>query len=356
MACWPPSRNRTRKALATLPTISGEIFAARRSLLRSLAGMGDFLDRRQAVSLEAEWEEQFAVLGEQLANRAWFDHVAQQTLRPEALICVGDRDPADVVLRRTAALLTDVKRLQAAGDWADAGQHLAALQKAASVIDPANGEARYVLYADVCRLRRQIAFRNPLLDFKELLFAKRHRAIYPHMCDQYYGIAARPGGGLYVLSDPFGSDPQVRDVLTDSRVRDGRLRGQRLSGGPNKPWRIQYDGMGHLGGDETQGGSFLSPDLSYDAKSIVFAYVECTGDRNPRSSHGPGTRPLGRRTMLPCFQGRYGWLESGAIDRGDVERFRSTLAAQRSRGVHLGTARWLSAMRSGLPDLLRCTT
>ena len=214
-----------------------------------------------------------------MANRAWFDQVAPQTLRPEALILPGDRDPADVVLRRTAALLADIKT-RGIGDLTDAEQHLAALEKATATIDPTQAEARYVLYADVCRLRRQIAFRNPILDFSELLFAKHHRAIYPHMCDQYYGIAAMPGGGLYVLSDPFGSHPQLRDVLADSVVGSGRLTGQRLSGGPNKLWNIAYDGMGNLSGEETVGGSFLSPDLSYDGQTIVFAYVECTGDRH----------------------------------------------------------------------------
>jgi hypothetical protein len=268
------------KALVTIPAIAEEIRAARRALLRSLVGMEEFLDRWQGVSLETEWEEQFAALADDLANRAWFDHVARQTLRPEALILPGDRDPLDVVLRRTAALLADVKRLRGAAGLPDAEGHLAAIEKAATAIDPVQSEARYVLYADTCRLRRQIAFCNPLLDFRELLFVKRHRAIYPHMCDQYYGIAARPGGGLYVLSDPFGPSPRLRDVLADRILPSGRLKGQKLSGGPNKPWRIQYDGMGHLSGDATVGGCFLSPDLSYDGKSIVFAYVECTGDRN----------------------------------------------------------------------------
>jgi len=301
------------KALAELPAISEEILAARRSLLRSLAGMGEFLDQWQAVSLETEWEEQFAVLDDELASGAWFDKVAQETLRPEALILPGDRDPTDVVARRTAALLADVKRL-GGSDLAEAELHLAALQKAVAAIGPDHGEARYLLYADLCRLRRQIAFHNPLLDFKELLFVKRHRAIYPHMCDQYYGIAARPGGGLYVLSDPFGprkkgtgpicaqhppgrsgkldlspfSGPRVRDVLADGVVGNGRLKGQKLSGGPNKPWNIRYDGIGHLTGDETEGGSFLSPDLSRDGNSIVFAYVECTGDRNHIHHTDPG--------------------------------------------------------------------
>jgi hypothetical protein len=267
------------QALAALPAVADEVRAARRALLRSLSGMEEFLAQQPGGALETEWEEQFAALSTDLANRAWFDQVAAQTLWPEALIQPGDRDPVDVVLRRTAALLADVKRL-GGPDLAEAERHLVALQAASAAIRPDHGEARYVLYADACRLRRQIAFRNPLLDFRKLLFAKRHRAIYPHMCDQYYGIAALPGGGLYVLSDPFGAQPQVRDVLADSVVRNGRLAGQKLSGGPTKPWRIAYDGMGNLSGDETVGGSFLSPDLSCDGQRIVFAYVECTGARN----------------------------------------------------------------------------
>jgi len=271
------------QSLAALPALADEIRATRRALLRSLAGMEEFLAQwlpaagREA--LETEWEEQFVTLSNDLANRAWFDQVAAQTLRPEALILPGDRDPADVVLRRTAALLEDVKRL-GGSDLAEAEQHLATLQKAAAAISPDHGEARYVLYADACRVRRQIAFRNPLLDFQELLFAKHHRAIYPHMCDQYYGITAMPGGGLYVLSDPFGARPQLRDVLADSVVCSGRLTGQKLSGGPTKRWNIAYDGMGNLSGEETAGGAFLSPDLSYDGRNMVFAYVECTGDRH----------------------------------------------------------------------------
>ena len=273
------ARNRDAKSPQRLPALADEIREVRRALVRSLAGMAEYLDQRPDVPLEAEWEEQFLGLVDDLANRQWFDRIAPQTQRPESLILPGDRDPADVVLRRTIALLADVKA-RGIGDLSDIEQHLAALENALNTIDPSQAEARYVLYADLCRVRREIAFRNPLLNFRELLFAKHHRAIYPHMCDQYYGIAAMPGGGLYVLSDPFGPHPQVRDVLADSVVSSGRLSGTRLSGGPNKLWNIAYDGMGNLTGDETVGGSFLSPDLSYDGHTIVFAYVECTGDRH----------------------------------------------------------------------------
>jgi hypothetical protein len=92
-----------------------------------------------------------------------------------------------------------------------------------------------------------------------MLFITRHRATFDHMCDQYYGINVLPGGSILVLSDPFGNQPRIRDVLADAVVQRGRLKGRRL-----------------------EGGSVLSPDLSYDGKTIVFAYVECTGDREHR--------------------------------------------------------------------------
>jgi hypothetical protein len=139
--------------------------------------------------------------------------------------------------------------------------------------------ARRALFDQVCHVRRKIAFSNPLLRFESLLFLKRHRSIYDHCCDQFYGMTQRPGGGLFVLSDPFGPRPVVRDLLEQAAVENGRLKGQSLSGGPKRDWRLSFDGLGNLDGESTEGGSFLSPDLSYDGQSIVFAYVECQGDR-----------------------------------------------------------------------------
>ena len=238
------------------------------------------------AAMEQEWKSQFEALRNDLANRGYFARVAKETLRPEALVRDDDRDPADVVLRRTAALLTDLKRNAATG-LAELEQQLAGIQKANATIAPGSSEARYALFADACRVRRQIAFRNPLLRFDQLLFIKRHRALYDHMCDQYYGMAARPGGGLYVLSDPFGPNPQLRDVLAEAVLRQGRLQGQKLAGGPSTPPPLSFDGMGNLYGPDTQGGSFLAPDLSYDGKTVVFAYVECSGDKRHRHHTDP---------------------------------------------------------------------
>ena len=244
-------------------------------------------DLRGQAARYAELEVQFEALKHDLANRAHFAKIAREAYRPEALILDGDRDPLDVVLRRTAALLADLNRTAAAAKLAAPALKLAELRKLATDTPADNLAARRALFVQACEVRRQIAFANPLLNFDKLLFIKRHRALFNHMCDQYYGMAQRPGGGLYVLADPFGPNPQVRDVLAGSVVQNSRLKGQKLSGGPLRHWNISFDGEGNQNGEETIGGSFLSPDLSYDGQTILFAYVECTGDRRHRRHTDP---------------------------------------------------------------------
>ena len=214
---------------------------------------------------KSELAHQFEALKQDVENRAHFKKVAEQTQRRDALILESDRDPLDIVLRRTSALLSDLKKRASTPDLVALESRLDALQAAGGGLEITKTEARFDLYEKVCLLRREIAFSNPLLDFDELLFMKRHRSGYNHMCDQYYGVNAKPGGGLYVLSNPFGVDPQERNVLTESVVERGRLKGRKLAS-----------------------GSFLSPDLSYDGKTILFGYVECEGDRNHRHHTDPG--------------------------------------------------------------------
>ncbi len=108
------------------------------------------------------------------------------------------------------------------------------------------------LLAEASRLKRQIAWSNPLLSFDKLLFLKRHDAVGVfHMCDQYYGCNAKPGGGLFVLVDPWSDHPTAVNLLEDSVVQNGRLKGQKL-----------------------EGGAFLSPEVSFDGKTILFAYSQ----------------------------------------------------------------------------------
>ncbi|OHB73749.1 MAG: hypothetical protein A2V70_05390 [Planctomycetes bacterium RBG_13_63_9] len=235
----------------------------------------------------SETATEFAALQHDLRNRDRFAKVANQVHHPASLILDSDRDPVDVVLRRTAVLLADLKETSSARDLAPLQQQLGQLRAVAGQLAVDDAAARFELFEKVCQLRRKIAFSNPLLDFDEILFIKRHRALMDHMCDQYYGMAATPGGGLYVLADAFGPDPQVRDVLADSLIERGRLKGQRLTGGPSVPSQVSFDGMGNRHGQDGGGGAMLSPDLSYDAQTILFAYVECKGDMRHRHHTDP---------------------------------------------------------------------
>jgi hypothetical protein len=72
-----------------------------------------------------------------------------------------------------------------------------------------------------------------------------------HMCDQYHGFNAKPGGGLFVLENVLSGNPTERNVLASSTCANGPHQGKKL-----------------------EGGGFLSPDLHHDGKQIVFAYTD----------------------------------------------------------------------------------
>lgn len=205
--------------------------------------------------LDQEWKAQFDVLSGHLARRESINRFAATVFNAASLIDKDDKDPADVVLRRTAVLLADLKGALANGG--DLGAQLAALTARNAQVNRGDANARYALYLDACRLRRKIAFANPLLTFSEILFAKHNKCgpnegVGNHMCDQFMGFKASPGGGIFVLSDIWGDAPRLRNVLANSTVADGRLKGKKLP----------------------EGGSWISPAISYDARTVYFGYTE----------------------------------------------------------------------------------
>jgi hypothetical protein len=220
-------------------------------LLSGLATAGT-PEKPFAEILKDECRVQYEQLSRDLKRLPWFKRVAPQAFDQEALVTEKDRNPADIVLRRTRALLTDLQKIGPTDGLTPLAAALAALQARAEQVAATDAQGRLALYDEACALRRRIAFANPLLDFRCILCAKRRLAVANHMCDQYYGSFARPGGGLFVLEEPFGRSPSVRNLLAGSTVQNGRLQGSML-----------------------EGGSFLQPALSYDGKTVVFAYTEC---------------------------------------------------------------------------------
>ena len=173
---------------------------------------------------------------------------AAETFSLAAIREVVDRAVALAARLRVQA---NPKRLEpAAGKLDQLSKSLAKLESDGT----APQHVRRQLYLEARQLARQIAFANPLLNVDRLLFIKRHDSVGVfHMCDQYYGCNAKPGGGLFVLDDPFSEDPRLVNLLENSRVENGRLAGQKL-----------------------EGGTFLSPELSFDGNTILFAYSQAT--------------------------------------------------------------------------------
>ncbi|MBT8036350.1 MAG: PD40 domain-containing protein [Verrucomicrobiae bacterium] len=213
----------------------------------------------QPVGHDLEAKAQYEVLAQDIQNAARIQQFKQETYHESALIHDHDRDPVDVILRRTQLLLKDISGMPSAPNMAPHSKSLDRLTQQASQTAVSDPQKRYQIFQQAHTLRRTIAFSNPLLNFDKILFIKRQRAKFDHMCDQYYGTHAVPGGGVFVLANPFGNQPETIDLLKKTTVNQGRLKGQKLDG-----------------------GSYLSPELSYDGKRVFFSYVECTGKRGHR--------------------------------------------------------------------------
>ena len=208
------------------------------------------------VTVEPDFAKGFAGLEKLIRAKSQPQPIAE-SVRPDMYPQRSDRDPVDVIVRRTEALLADLARRPQTRDLAPEHKELKQLKTAAETLRKRGESIGRGEFAKFGKLYRRISLANPLLDFDKVLFIKRHKSRVSHMCDQFLGRNARPGGGLYVLSDVFGPSPRLTDVLADSVVQNGRLEGSKLAG-----------------------GSFLSPDLSFDGKTIVFAYCECGKDKN----------------------------------------------------------------------------
>lgn len=98
--------------------------------------------------------------------------------------------------------------------------------------------------------RAQLTFSNPLIDFDSIICVARDvRPTEQHLCDQFFGCFAVPGGSIYIVSGFKNNQRKVTDLLANATVQGGRYAGKKLSG-----------------------GAFISPDLSYDGKTVLFGW------------------------------------------------------------------------------------
>lgn len=214
------------------------------ALRDSLNNEGDCLNRD-----DLPWTEPLKARKEM--NRYW----CRETMRDEAydtmaLVLESDRDAADVVSRRTRALLDHLKNRLDDSRYQELENTFTPLEQEARRAGTAM--QRTELFQNICAVRRSIAFSNPLLDFDRLLFVVASMG-GNHMIDQYHGSGAiRAAGetGLFILNNPFSDVPSFEHISKDKTIPSGRLAGVSLNE-----------------------GAFLSPDLSFDTREVVFAWV-----------------------------------------------------------------------------------
>jgi hypothetical protein len=144
------------------------------------------------------------------------------------------RQAMEKLLRQTDVLVAERIRLNTLGpEEQSAWENFRAVGLIATN-DASTWEARWL---DIHRLRRQIVLGNPLFKSTPLLFVKHVPSVMSHQLTQVYGYCARPGGGLFVLREP-GFSMRTRNITPAA----------------------------------LPAGNFMTPELSYDAEKLLFAY------------------------------------------------------------------------------------
>jgi len=223
------------------------------------------------------WEQQYQQIDTEI--KMYSDKVTVESssiMDRQALILPTDRCPVGVVIRRTIALLGHLRTLADTAVLNEFEQKLNDIkaQYASGNYAKKNAAAHKSLYIEVCKLRREIALSNPLLDFDEMIFITKSGNREGVLQCWNYGYHVNVGGGLYKVSGLKSGQRKIHDILENSVVQSGRLKGEKLSGR----------------------GAFNLPTLDYDGKTIVFSFVEKSGIEE----HFPRDIELGF-TEKTCF-------------------------------------------------------
>jgi len=155
-----------------------------------------------------------------------------------------DDDPAALreAFARAERLINDLQKMP---DGPVLDSEAAAVNRLRGQVEGADSlgrTARLDLYRSVRSIARGAALKNPLIALKPIVFMERRRFICQMLHEYigyYYDYADIAGGGVYVLEEP-GRSAKVRDLI------DGQL--------PR--------------------GNYTTLALSYDARTIYFAFVE----------------------------------------------------------------------------------
>ncbi len=188
------------------------------------------------------------------------------------------RQAIDRLLSRTEALVADRERSHpllpaqrtAWTHWRDTARHPAP--------DTASEEA---LWLALHHWRRDLMRSHPLFPTNPILLVKHVPSVMSHQLTQAYGYCARPGGGLFALREPG------RTMRTDDLTP------------PSLP-----------------AGNFMTPELSFDARKLYFAYCPV-----PEAPPSWDFNDLTRNRRYHLFELDLGHRALRPLTRGDTDNF-----------------------------------
>ncbi|NIP28469.1 MAG: hypothetical protein GWN55_17005 [Phycisphaerae bacterium] len=226
------------------------------------------------------WEREFTELEKQIKKTREFynqgrdPYEGMRILDGDSRILPSDRTPFDVEYRRTHALIDLLEDKYEVRNLGSLRFRLSQMGKRIKDRPAKSGEPSRTQvmsdYFEAAALRRSVAMSNPLLNFDKILFVGRGNyygddPTGQHQLSGPLAFCNRVGGGLYMVKN-FKTDLEIIDVLKNSIVEKGTYKGWKLSGK----------------------GSFYSPELSYDGKTILFSWSENRVGRE-RAGWGAGT-------------------------------------------------------------------
>lgn len=182
------------------------------------------------------------------------------------------------------------EHLQSTGaDCARPLRRLARLEaRLVSLGKDASAEEQKALYLAVRRRVRELAFMNPLLDFDQLLFAKRFtQETYPDVCLNHMPWVSRPGGDICILTSGKGN--VFRALATRNQRRDADPPDAEPAAATVRQVLHRALGPGHVHG----------LDLSWDGQRVVFGFARAQGDTPPEGWLDRSQSYRLRRTVEP---------------------------------------------------------
>jgi hypothetical protein len=214
------------------------------------------------------WEQQYSDIEQNCAHKQALGKAQapgsskSAILDTNALILDSDRDAADVMIRRTQCLLSDIKKRSPAPIVKELEKKLTALARQNTFNGLAKSAttgavaSRKDLFMQASALNREFVINDPLMNFDSLVFVTwKFPNCENHCVNSHFAYYAYFHAGIYLLTGIKSGNPVVVDFLKDATIQSSpasnRLKGRKVSG-----------------------GAFLSPEVSFDGKTVLFAWSD----------------------------------------------------------------------------------